>query len=269
MIFELEAGLQFIEEEYSRENVALADFLPKGLITYPLLWTLFPPNALAIGVDEFKQTFAFFVREVTDGEDEQGNAFLGLSSAYLDHDGHALKERTTNKFSIYGFEGARDITSLQFYPLELHKEPEKTKQYLLKNAEAAKKVHGRHLVEYTGHALREGKDRLVKFNSHGRVMIDPVTLVDINPSNELLPDYMESIKTTNLSQEQIMTISPKLYGFSLGDKTWGMSIDPVAGTRCRICLTGEQGYSRSLTSAKWPGMTQCLMLWFWNKSVKI
>jgi hypothetical protein len=224
MIFELQAGLQFIEEEYSRENVSLCDFLPKRLITFPLLWTLFRPNVLAIGHDEFKQTFAFFVREVSEGEDQQGNPFLSLNCAYLDHDGDALKERSGVNLSIYGFDGARDISSLPYYPLEMHEEPEQLKQYLLKNARSAMKVHGRHLVEYTGHALREGKDTLVKFNSHGRVMLDPVTLVETEPSNKLMPDSMDSIKTTNLSDEQIMTVSPKLYGFSLGDKTWGMLI---------------------------------------------
>lgn len=204
------------------ENVSLCDFLPKRLITFPLLWALFPPNVLAVGQDEFKQTFAFFVREVFEGEDQQGNAFLSLNCAYLDHDGEALKELTGFTLKIYGFEGARGITSLPYYPLDMHEHPEQLKQYLLKNARAAMKVHGRHLVEYTGHALREGKDSLVKFNSHGRVMLDPVTLVETVPSNGLMRDSMESIKTTNLSDEQIMTISPKLYGFSLGDKTWGM-----------------------------------------------
>ena len=225
MIFELEAGLQFIEEEYSRENVSLCDFLSKGVITYPLLWTLFPPNVLAIGKDEFKQTFAFFVREVSESEDEQGNSFLSLNCAYLDHDGEALKELSGVAWKIDGFDGTRDITSLPYYPLDMHEDPEQLKQSLLKNARKAMNVHGRHLVEYTGAALREGKDRLVKFNSHGRVMLDPVTLGDTEPSNGLLSDSMESINTTNLSDEQIMTVSPKLYGFSLGDKTWGMLID--------------------------------------------
>ena len=231
LIFELEAGLKFIEEEFAKEEISLADFLPNGVITFQLLWMLFPPNILSIGQDEFRQQFSFHVQTCKEVEDQAGNVSLLLDCKNLDHNGRSLLERKSFGLKIESFIGARKISELPYFPLHFHPDPTGVMRGLLENGRKAMRFHGRHLVEYKGHALREGKDMLVKFNSHGRVMLDPETLESTEPSNRLVLGGMEAIKIKDLTDERIMTISPKLYGFSLGDKVWGKSASPYRGLR--------------------------------------
>ena len=57
---------------------------------------------------------------------------------------------------------------------------------------------------------------------HGRVMLDPEIFEKLSPESEkICVPYVEALNNYKLSDEQIMTVSPLLFGFSLGDKIWG------------------------------------------------
>lgn len=229
LVYELSASIEFIGEEFGNELLSLPELVEKGLITFQFLWTLFPPNVLAIGQDEFRQDFGFFVRDVREVEDNKGNVMLRLNVDHLDHDGKDLVRRVGLDLKIPKFHGTMEIADLPYLPLSLHGSPETVKSKLLLNAKKAMKFHGRCLAEHKGPGLKEIRDSdgwngtLIKFNSHGRVMLDPVTLNDTEPSNVLLNRELKAFKEEAVEDEDLMTLSPKLYGFSLGDKVWGMS----------------------------------------------
>jgi hypothetical protein len=52
-------------------------------------------------------------------------------------------------------------------------------------------------------------------------MLDPATLESIKPNNRLVPYIKEPIIKEYLTEDQKLLVNPQLYGFSLGDKTWG------------------------------------------------
>ncbi len=231
LLFELSAGLKFIAEEFGADMAALESLTGEGTITTNLLWMLFAPNSLTIGQDELGQTFAVLVRSSGLSEDSDRNPLFVLRADQLDHDGNRVVLRTRMTLYIPGFDGKMDLTELPFLPLKWHPDREAIKQQLLARWDRAEIFHGRLLAEYKGHGMREGTDRLVKFNSHGRVMLDPVSLIRTQPDTKLRTGRFTAIKQSAITEELRMTMSPKLYGFSLGDKTWGMCAETRAYLR--------------------------------------
>ena len=53
-------------------------------------------------------------------------------------------------------------------------------------------------------------------------MLDPEISEKLNPSNDAIAVPMvRPFNKGKLTDEQIMTVNTTLFGFSLGDKTWG------------------------------------------------
>lgn len=227
MLFELTAGKEFIVEEFGSEINSLKVLTAKQAITFRLLWMLFPPNTLSVGQDELGQTFAVIVRSTTYYEDNYDVWHFVLTADHLDHDGKDIVMRTGMSIDIVDFGDERAFTALQALPLELHPNREFIKHSRLDAFTQVARFHGRRLVEYNGHGLREIERQeeieIVKFNSHGRVMLDPTSLARTQPETKLRPNTFAMIKPCDLTDELRMTMSPKLYGFSLGDKIWGTS----------------------------------------------
>lgn len=60
------------------------------------------------------------------------------------------------------------------------------------------------------------------FQVHGRVMLDPETFNKLVPYNDyIVVPHVRPLNKDKLTDEQVMTVSTLLFGFSLGDKIWG------------------------------------------------
>ena len=228
LIFELEAAVEFVEDEFHDELSYTKDLLPKRVVTWDMLWTIYKPNAIIIGQDEFNQTYGLKFGKATYGR-EGATPHLDLSITYIDHNGKSLGVKKGSSRRILGFYGSKSLDDLSILPLELKEDCDTIKESLLAQGRRAMEFHGRHLVEYRGHALREGKEdfntgnrQIIKFNSHGRVMLDPENLVSTVPYNSIFQDDLELLTSEELSNEQILVITPRLYGFDLSDKLWGI-----------------------------------------------
>ncbi|KAH9220381.1 hypothetical protein DL95DRAFT_329576 [Leptodontidium sp. 2 PMI_412] len=215
--FELEAGVEFIHEHFGYVFHELKQ-LPKNEITFSNLWTLFPPNTLVYGTDPLKQDRIYRVKGSRYKEEPDGSTNFILSIDYLDSDGELTGFLRNIACKIAAFEGSMIITNLSLYPFALHPEHEALKNDLVVRGEKLLRLRGRHLQEYSGHAItEEGK----KFNSHGRVMLDPVIFDQLQPNNTLVPRVFKPMRREVLTAEHKIMLNPVLYGFSLGDKTWG------------------------------------------------
>ena len=64
---------------------------------------------------------------------------------------------------------------------------------------------------------------LICKQAHNKVMLDPEVFNKVRPNNVLVPKIRREAQGPNgqLSPDQITTISPHFYGFSLADKIWG------------------------------------------------
>lgn len=159
-IFELEAGLEFIGDHYGGVIHDLKQ-LPKNEITFEYLWTLFRPNSLVYGVDQLKQGRIYRVRGSSFQEEKDGSMKFILLIDYLDSDGEQTGFVRNIACAIPSFEGSMPITNLRFFPLALHPERQTLRKDFVVRGEKLLRLRGRHLQEYSGHALtEEGK----KFN---------------------------------------------------------------------------------------------------------
>lgn len=57
--------------------------------------------------------------------------------------------------------------------------------------------------------------------SHGRVIADPQVYENIEAANNMIPYIIKAYEPEDLEDEQLLTYSSMVYGFSLGDKIWG------------------------------------------------
>ena len=159
-VFELEAGLEFIGEHYDGVIHELKQ-LPKNEITFEYLWTLFRPNTLVFGTDQLRQGRIYRVRGSSYKEEPDGSVNFILLIDYLDSDGELTGFVRGIACKIASFEGSTLITNLALYPFALHPQFEAVRKEFVVRGEKLMRLGGRHLQEYSGHAItEEGK----KFN---------------------------------------------------------------------------------------------------------
>lgn len=154
-IFEIEAGLRYIREDFDRTFTSLANLLPNNQITYPVLWAIFPPNTIIYGVDQLLNPRAWRVRSVSEQEDNKGNQWLQIEPEHIDYDGENVGTVQSDSLKINAFPGAKSISELQYFPIEYAPDPAAIRKGLLEMGRKAIRLHGRRLVEYKGHALKE------------------------------------------------------------------------------------------------------------------
>lgn len=154
-IFEIEAGLRYIREDFDRTFTSLANLLPNNQITYPVLWAIFPPNTIIYGVDQLLNPRAWRVRSVAEQEGDDGNQWLQIEPEHIDFDGENVGTVRSDSLKINAFPGAQSISELPYFPIEYASDPAAIRKGLLEMGRKAIRLHGRRLVEYKGHALKE------------------------------------------------------------------------------------------------------------------
>ena len=127
-------------------------------VTYETLWTLFPPGALIYGKPFLGQDQVFIVQD-----NLRIWPFIGretstwnLACWTYDWDGKNFK-RMALTLEFESFEGLKPITSLPFYPLKYHPEPEALKKHLSRRGEKYKRFckarQGSQMFDYRGDVL--------------------------------------------------------------------------------------------------------------------
>ncbi|KAI1738087.1 P-loop containing nucleoside triphosphate hydrolase protein [Xylaria scruposa] len=217
VILELEAAVQFVEEHFEPSFTRLKDLLA-GYIVFEMIWTLFPPNVLLYGIDKLGQGRAYRLKDSDYEKKRDGTVSYVLNIDYINTDGKQVGYVYRQENRIPVFSGSKSIYDLPYFPLTYHPNYQDLRRQFIARGDKILCLNGRYLKEYKGHALDEGGK---KFNSHGRVMIDPVTLNKIVPNNTIVPAIRTSLVAENLTPEQKMLLNPLMYGFSFGDKIWG------------------------------------------------
>ncbi len=168
-IFEIEAALRYIKEDFDSAFTSLSTLLPKKQITYALLWTLFPPNTIVYSTDQLRNPRAWLVLRAGEQEDQNCNQWLQLDPEYIDYNGTDVGTVSSGPLKIPAFPGAKNISDLPCFPLEYHPDPTNARKNLLEMGQKAMSLHGRRLMEYKGHALKEVPPPrcIAKFNVRG------------------------------------------------------------------------------------------------------
>ncbi|KAJ6256480.1 ATP-dependent zinc metalloprotease FtsH [Drechslerella dactyloides] len=235
LIFELEAGLEFIREHHSGTLMELGNLVVLEMvnpITFELVWTLFEPGTLLYANNNLGDSCIYRARYCQKAKAQDGTLYWKITAEYVDSDGIKYGVVRAAEFAIPMFPGAVCIPDLEIFPFKYHPRMEDETQAILKRADKALELKGACLQEYKGRALNK---KGVKFNlpkysanpstlttkSHGRIILDAASYDRLYPEDEVVPYIRHPIPVENFTEEHKLLLSAVMYGFSLGDKIWG------------------------------------------------
>ena len=125
------------------------------IVTFESLWTLFPPGTLVYGKVFLGQDQVFIVQDNTRPwpRNTSEPSPWTLECWTYDWDGKTFKRRALD-LEIESFESSKPITSLPFYPLEYHPDPEELKRRLIDRGAKYKRLctakQGSRMFDYEG-----------------------------------------------------------------------------------------------------------------------
>ncbi|KAI4913188.1 hypothetical protein J4E85_010921 [Alternaria conjuncta] len=239
-IAELDVALQFIDEEYGDLILNVTQLLKEKKMMFHNLWTILAPNTLIYHKDALGNDRISRLESSRMAQGEGGSRFQEISANHMDSDGVRLgivKER----LQIPQFEGALPIYELPVYPVEFHADRKTLHAELLKRGEIQLCFHGtgHQLREHTGFGLRMGRDSIVKFKTHGRLIIDAATYDEMEPEATMVPDVKEAMqsepseKFQKLAFGYVMSKNRKEKDHTNGEPSLSsaLHIPPPAGSR--------------------------------------
>lgn len=173
----------YLDEDYEDTKKRLYPMLEAGNITFDLLWALFKPNTIAVtstygAWDEprcFKVDYANKENSFIRGD------WYCIEGRYLEYDG---KNFGLGDFEIDvdHFQGPRRITSLATYPLQYHREKDTVKKTMIERGKRFVELAGMKYRFHKGLAFHKKRKTVLKFNTNGRIMIDPAIFRRIIPN---------------------------------------------------------------------------------------
>ena len=234
-----------VRNRYLSTTESLIPLLEDGKITYDLLWALFKANGHVISTchgSGKQRCLRFDVGE--EKKTNQGVEYFELQCQYLDFDGKVFGA-VTEKLAIERFRGARQINSLNTFPIQFHLNSE-IRESLAARGEKFVNLIGSHHCHYHGHAFFQRKEGVVRVPVNSRIVIDAEQFRKSNPSYPRL--FVQSSDTANdmffglvsatdeadskrvksigvtrgdLRKNDLLICSPTVLAFSLSDKFWG------------------------------------------------
>ncbi|TLD17033.1 uncharacterized protein PgNI_01494 [Pyricularia grisea] len=182
--------IEFISEHFADKIKEVENLKQRGLITYPLLWTIFRPGIMLYST-VLGQSRAFKLVSYDYVNTRCGPA-LQLAGQYVDFDGDDFGLRVSHLL-IPEMGGAIPIDSLPVFPMSFHPNPEAVQKFLLERGRKFEAHAGQHFVEYRGIALDEEHNR---FNIDSRTMIDCFTHHRINGNTSFsVTPFLSSLAT--------------------------------------------------------------------------
>ena len=178
---------------------------------------------------------------------DQGVEYFELQCQYLDFDGKVFGT-VLAKLAIEKFRGARQINTLNAFPLKFHPTREKMRTRLAVRGQNFTKLVGSHHQYYIGYAFFQHKDGLVRKKVNSRIMVDAeqfrkcipsyprfytkksdsffdlASLTSSTEQSDAARVKSDGLDLGELGEDDLLICSPTVMGFSLGDKFWGKCI---------------------------------------------
>ncbi|KAG6844630.1 hypothetical protein H0H87_005357 [Tephrocybe sp. NHM501043] len=221
IVFELQAMVDFIEEEY-RSTIADVDrLLSEGRITYAFLWARFPTGCLVYRRHPQLDQHQVMRHKETKYTQDGFSIVCDIISNDGKHFGLAKAQDI-----IEPFISTVKIQDLKFLPLVHHPDHEEIGREVVVRGKKFSKL-GQQLFETSGVAFQEiwgskGRDTR-NFTANGRVMIDPKGFSMFQPDNKFvnLSVYHPLENRDDLTDDERRICSPVALGFCFGNKKWG------------------------------------------------
>ncbi|GAB1314481.1 hypothetical protein MFIFM68171_04691 [Madurella fahalii] len=226
LVFEIEAALQVVNEDFAKDEENVQSLLRSGRITFDTLWAIVPPNELVYTRDLLSEPCVY--RAVNSGvwKNSDGSVVFYILGRMVDSNGETLGWTKSTTLEIPIFTGEKTITDLPVYPLRLHSKSAQMRRQLLERGQRRIRLQKHGFYEYSGSAVQEtetplGLTRKERFSCRGRIVIDPAAFSEIEPENGFVPEIRHAISEDKLSDDELVAMPSVVYGFSLTEKTWG------------------------------------------------
>ncbi|KAF8246165.1 P-loop containing nucleoside triphosphate hydrolase protein [Wilcoxina mikolae CBS 423.85] len=165
--------VRFLDEEFEETDREVENLTEQGLITYPLLWTIFKPaEVVYTAANDYHPFRAYRHYEGTylQGQCPQ----YRLSNEFVTYDGEHFGTAHSNA-AIGKFAGTRKITRLPVFPLDWHPQADIVREKLIARGQKFESLRGKQYCYYTGITLgdfNQRSGRIKKFSVNGPIMID-------------------------------------------------------------------------------------------------
>ena len=132
LIDDIGTALRFVEEDYAGDIASVNSLLANGQITWGLLWTIYPPNAIILAPKHGPLHQIQSLKLVSSSYEQRPNntKYFSIRGAIITHDGEDFGWGHLD-LEIDEFDGAKQITSLAAFPLQYSNEREALKERLV------------------------------------------------------------------------------------------------------------------------------------------
>jgi hypothetical protein len=240
----IDLSVKFIKQHFNSTKNRLDALLKERKIEYDLLWALFKPHAEVFTFcDWTEQPMCVKYRCGEEKKRSNGTKYWRLECQYIEYDGKTLGYSTIY-CGIDRFQGAKPISQIAAYPLELHPQHMDMRAEFYEIGRKFMSLVGIGHVQYDGYAVYlDATDNLASLDVSSRVMVDSASFRKNNtkfPSRkhddsrtESSVRYFDSATETSvdirkagldpkdIEEEDIVVCSHLVYGFILNDKQWG------------------------------------------------
>lgn len=231
VISDIEAALEFVQEEYATTTSQFTALQQEKLISYDLLFCLFPPRTeVYTHANALEEPQVLRCKSSSYQEDERtGQKWLEIKSECLNHGGQSFGW-SEQLLKIPFFKGTENITSLLAYPLAYHPEGKKLCDRLWARGKTFVGLLAQPTCrKYEAMALiprRAGSEWEQEiFSVTGRVMVDPYRFPKSVSSSDLIdkPSRPSSkVFSPEMTPEKdLMFCHYSIIGFSFDQKRWG------------------------------------------------
>ncbi|KAF1997704.1 P-loop containing nucleoside triphosphate hydrolase protein [Amniculicola lignicola CBS 123094] len=189
-IFEIKAGLKFIDSEFEEMISVLPSLIPHS-ITFEYLWALLPADCLVVGKNSLGLDTIWSIRSHSVQKMEDG-IFLVMNAEYIVWDGSKIGN-VRHMLRIGLFSGVRPIEELPYIPLKFHPRREEVMQIVRERSAKTIKFWQPKFKhkEHHGTGLAEMYDKVEHYPFSGRVLIDPKMMRQMQPANKIMPKTWE------------------------------------------------------------------------------
>ncbi|GAA5974885.1 hypothetical protein JCM11641_008411 [Rhodosporidiobolus odoratus] len=227
---------------------------PSALISFDLLFYLFPPRSLAVATHELSgEKYAFRIRSTDYRMTREGMAFC-VSGVAVSWNGDKFVRGGVDE-KVVKFKSLRRLSSLSIQPLALDSKlhttlTERGQLYVGLSSDALVECGGIRFLNYKGVLMQLVCDgmsrRVVKTRAEGRAVVDVKSYKRMNPSSSGMwdddddddppsyslyasaldpffprPSSLPSLGSTCLPPSDLCLLPPTIPGFSLLQRDWG------------------------------------------------
>lgn len=217
--FELIDLLELLNTEFKDKLVQLERMMADNRISFKNLKTIFSIGVKFIAKTTFDQSVGSMVVN-TEEIVHQGIPYFVITGSFLMTSGSIVKAKN-KQFYIPYYPGVRTVQDLEVRPIT----PEEEAMLKQRGAVFASLLGKPMYKYYTGNMWVQSFFGPQKFPATGRIMIDPVSYAEFNPSGDYEHGGSRNRTQTNpeciVNEDMYWNTWPFVQGFSFSTKQWG------------------------------------------------